>query len=227
MRRACFYISVAAMVALAVWLTFTGRLQNYLPGLAVGAAGARAVFHAVRTPPPGAAGRHAHRDRRLRRVARRALFNFIPQMQPVTAPFVMIMGVCSGPPAGFMTGALSALVSNYAARPGPVDGVADARLGPDRPVRRLGRTRAFRNRWALAGISVPPARFTALSSISDRRVARQRDGARRGALAFATGLLFSIPHMAGNFVFILLLYRPIAKKADRVGRKYGILLQKY
>ena len=30
MRRACFYISVAAMVALAVWLTFTGRLQNYL-----------------------------------------------------------------------------------------------------------------------------------------------------------------------------------------------------
>ena len=32
---------------------------------------------------------------------------------------VMIMGVCSGPPAGFMTGALSALVSNMLLGQGP------------------------------------------------------------------------------------------------------------
>ena len=30
MRRVCFYLSIAALTALVVWLTFTGRLQNYL-----------------------------------------------------------------------------------------------------------------------------------------------------------------------------------------------------
>ena len=97
-----------------------------------------------------------------------------------------------------------------------MDGVADARLGPDRPVRRL---------------SGPDARIPEpLGAVVDIwTVASLGSGMAPGAVlaVFATGLLFSIPHMAGNFVFILLLYRPIAKKLDRVGRKYGILLQKY
>ena len=92
MRRACFYISVAAMVALAVWLTFTGRLQNYLLVSWAVALAALALFFT----------QYERRRPALQDVMPivivvcvaslgRALFNFIPQMQPVTA-LVMIMG---------------------------------------------------------------------------------------------------------------------------------------
>ena len=229
MRRACFYISVAAMVALAVWLTFTGRLQNYLLVSWAVALAALALFFT----------QYERRRPALQDVMPivivvcvaslgRALFNFIPQLQPVTA-LVMIMGVCSGPPAGFMTGALSALVSNMLLGQGPWtvwQMLAWGLIGLFAGF--LGRTRAFRNRWPLAGISVLAGAFYSLV-VGIWTVASLGSGMAPGAVlaVFATGLLFSIPHMAGNFVFILLLYRPIAKKLDRVGRKYGILLQKY
>lgn len=48
MRRVCFYLSIAALTALVVWLTFTGRLQNYLlVSWTVAFAGAGPVFYAV------------------------------------------------------------------------------------------------------------------------------------------------------------------------------------
>ena len=81
---------------------------------------------------------------------------------------------------------------------------------------------------ALAGVSVLAGAFYSVV-VDIWTVASLGGEMAPGAVlaVFVTGLLFSVPHMAGNFIFILLLYKPIAKKLDRVARKYGILLQKY
>jgi energy-coupling factor transport system substrate-specific component len=48
----------------------------------------------------------------------RAIFIFIPQIQPATT-IVIIMGVCFGKQTGFITGALTALISNMLLGQGP------------------------------------------------------------------------------------------------------------
>ena len=50
--------------------------------------------------------------------AGRVVFNFLPQIQPVTA-IVIIMGVYCGKQTGFLTGSLCALVSNLFLGQGP------------------------------------------------------------------------------------------------------------
>ena len=53
--------------------------------------------------------------------AGRVVFNFLPQIQPVTA-IVIIMGVYCGKQTGFLTGSLCALVSNLFLGQGPWTG---------------------------------------------------------------------------------------------------------
>ena len=48
----------------------------------------------------------------------RIIFGFIPNVQPVTV-IVVLMGLCYNPESGFLTGALSALVSNMVMGQGP------------------------------------------------------------------------------------------------------------
>lgn len=67
-------------------------------------------------------------------VASRAAFFMVPYFKPVLA-FAIIAGISLGANAGFITGSMTALVSNFFWT-GPVDHFPDGRLGTDRTDRR-------------------------------------------------------------------------------------------
>lgn len=153
----------------------------------------------------------------------RVLFNFLPQIQPVTA-LVMIAGVSVGGKGGFLVGALSALASNLVLGQGPWTpwqmlawGIIGLLAGL------LGRTRMKENLFFVCVLSFLSGLL--FSIIMDCYTVLSIGSQLTWPMAFAAfgaGLLFNLSHAVGNVVFILLLYRPMRKKIDRIKGKYGI-----
>ena len=154
----------------------------------------------------------------------RVIFSFIPQVQPVTA-IVIIMGVCYGCGGGFLTGALTALVSNLFLGMGPwtlwqmtawgIIGLVSGLLGKYAFCKKI---------YFLIPFSVISAFF--FSIVTDLwTVASFSEQLTLGTAAtiFTAGLVFNISHAVGNAVFVALLYKPLSRKIDRVKRKYEIL----
>lgn len=154
----------------------------------------------------------------------RVIFSFIPGIQPVTA-IVIIMGVCYGPQTGFVTGALCALISNIFIGHGPwtpfqmlawgiigmiAAGLAHFKWGRKTPVLAIYGVMAgflyslIMDIWTVTTLSAGLTLPIALS-------------------VFVVGLIFNAGHAIGNGIFIVLLYKPLAKKLIRLKDKYGIL----
>ncbi|HHX57435.1 MAG TPA: ECF transporter S component [Clostridiales bacterium] len=154
----------------------------------------------------------------------RVVFNFIPQVQPVTV-IVIIMGACFGKQAGFMTGALSALVSNMILGQGfwtpfqmlawgvvgLIGGVlADVKLSKNMVVMCIyafvsaliyGLITDF---WTIAFMAGENLTWSIVLSV------------------YSAGLVFNIIHGIGNVVFMIVLYKILMEKFDRIGEKYGL-----
>lgn len=152
----------------------------------------------------------------------RVIFGFIPQVQPTTV-IVLLAGVTLGPQGGFLTGALSALVSNMVMGQGPwtpwqmlawgIIGVIGGLLG---------KTKVKNNLPFVCTVAFVCGFL--FSVIMDIYTISSIGEAVNGKMALATigaGLLFNISHAVGNVVFVLLLYKPMCKKIDRVQKKYG------
>ncbi|MBQ6380102.1 MAG: ECF transporter S component [Clostridia bacterium] len=151
----------------------------------------------------------------------RIIFGFIPNVQPVTV-IVVIMGLCYNPESGFLTGALSALVSNMVMGQGPwtlwqmlawgLIGLLAGLCGKCKPCRTV---------W----FAVPFAAFSAFlfSIITDVwTVMTLGEGMTFGAAAtvFGAGLLFNIPHAIFNAVLCALVFIPMNKRLQRIKTKY-------
>lgn len=156
----------------------------------------------------------------------RVIFNFLPQIQPVTA-IVIIMGICFGKHSGFMVGALSALVSNMIIGQGfwtpfqmlawglvgLIAGViADMNLSKNVNILVLyiyafisaffyGLITDF---WTIA--------FLAGESITLRIVLS----------VYSAGFIFNLMHGVGNVVFMLVFYRLFMERFERISQKYGL-----
>lgn len=156
----------------------------------------------------------------------RVLFAFVPAFKPVTA-FTVVTGGIYGPEAGFLTGAVTALVSNLFFGQGPwtpfqmlVWGLIGWIAGW------LGRSGLLDRRWMqilYGGIS-----GVAFSLCMDIWTVLSVDGAftwsRYGTVVIAS-LPFTGMYALSNVIFLLLFYRPIGKKLKRLKRKYGIGLE--
>lgn len=153
----------------------------------------------------------------------RIIFGFIPNVQPVTV-IVVLMGLCYNPESGFLTGALSALVSNMVMGQGPwtlwqmfawgMIGLIAGLCGKIKPLRSIY-------------FAVP---FSALSAflfsiITDAwTVMTLGDGMTFGSAlsVFGAGLLFNIPHAVFNAVLCALIFIPMNKRFTRIKEKYDI-----
>lgn len=151
----------------------------------------------------------------------RIIFGFIPNVQPVTV-IVVLMGLCYNPESGFLTGALSALVSNMVMGQGPWTlwqmfawgfiGLLAGFLGKLKPCRTVY-------------FAVP---FSALSAflfsiITDTwTVMTLGEGMTFGSAAtvFGAGLLFNIPHAVFNAVLCAILFVPMNRRLARIKTKY-------
>lgn len=154
----------------------------------------------------------------------RALFAAVPSFKPTTA-IVMITGMQFGPQAGFLTGALSALVSNLFLGQGPWTLWQMFAWGMIGYVSGIFQKRGwFRHRIVLylfgmiSGIGF--GWFLNLQYL----LGYVNPITVKAVLAsYAASFSFDVTHGISTVVFLAVLEKPWGKKLHRLKRKYGIL----
>ena len=153
----------------------------------------------------------------------RFAFAAVPGFKPVTA-IVVITAIYFGAEAGFVTGSLSALISNIFFGQGPwtpfqmfVWGFLGFAAGIIAP------TGLFKNKVFLAFYGAIAG--VAFSLMMDLWTVLAMDGTfnvARYVAVVAASLSFMAIYAVSNVIFLLLLERPIGKKLSRIKRKYDL-----
>ncbi len=159
-------------------------------------------------------------------VAGRAAFFMLPQMKPVVA-IVIIAGLCFGREIGFLTGALTAFISNFFFGQGPfvpwqmfaigLIGYLAGLLAEKGLLKKTGRSAAI-----FGGLSVFFL-YGAIMDFCSVTMWTQDITWELVAATFAAGFVFNLIHAAATVVFLLLLTRPLCEKLERVKVKYGLM----
>lgn len=155
-------------------------------------------------------------------VAGRFVFAPIPFFKPVTA-IVIITAIYLGAEAGFITGAFSAVVSNFYFGQGPWTPFQMFAWGLIGFLAGLLAKRLLESKvlliifGALSGV--------AFSFIMDVWTTLWADGTfniARFIASITTAAPFTVVYMVSNVIFLLLLTKPIGRKLQRLKIKYGI-----
>ncbi len=160
-------------------------------------------------------------------VAGRAAFYMVPQFKPVAA-IVIISGVAFGCESGFITGAMTAFLSNFIFGQGPwtpwqmegfgliglLAGLLFYKRGGGMPKLLPLCIYGFISTFALYGVIADSSTFfTYTTELSWKAY----------FAVLASGVLFNLIHAAATLVFLLVLAKPMLKKLERVRVKYGLL----
>ena len=152
----------------------------------------------------------------------RVVFSFVPQVQPVTV-LVLCAGISLGPVQGFITGALSAVVSNLMLGMGPWTlwqmlgwGVIGLLGGGMKRFR-------LRQKWLVCVLALLSG-FLYGWIVDIWTVAFYGEGVSLELFltVYGAATLFNLIHGVGNLIFALLLYPTVCRKLDRVVVKYGL-----
>lgn len=155
-------------------------------------------------------------------VAGRFVFAPIPFFKPVTA-IVIITAIYLGAEAGFITGAFSAVVSNFYFGQGPWTPFQMFAWGLIGFLAGLLAKKLLESKvlliifGALSGV--------VFSFIMDVWTTLWADGTfniARFIASITTAAPFTVVYMVSNVIFLLLLTKPIGRKLQRLKTKYGI-----
>lgn len=155
-------------------------------------------------------------------VAGRFVFAPIPFFKPVTA-IVIITAIYLGAEAGFITGAFSAVVSNFYFGQGPWTPFQMFAWGLIGFLAGLLAKRLLESKvlliifGALSGV--------VFSFIMDVWTTLWADGTfniARFIASITTAAPFTVVYMVSNVIFLLLLTKPIGRKLQRLKTKYGM-----
>lgn len=161
-------------------------------------------------------------------VAGRAAFFWAPQFKPVTA-VVMITAVAFGGEAGFLVGAMTALVSNMFFGQGPwtpwqmfAFGIIGFITGV---LFQKGLLRS--NRYALAIFGGFSAFFIYGGLMNPAAVLMFQSHPTREMflLAYFQGIPFDLIHAAATVIFLLAAAEPMLEKLERIKLKYGLIME--
>lgn len=155
-------------------------------------------------------------------VVGRIIFTPIPGFKPVTA-FVIITAMYFGSEAGFLTGALSAVISNFYFGQGPwtpfqmfswgILGLIAGSLA--KPLKSSRIMLAVYGAFSGVLYSVVMDVWTVLWADGTFNVTRY-------AAALVSALPFTVIYAVSNVIFLLILGKPIGKILERVQTKYGL-----
>ncbi|MCL2851723.1 MAG: ATP-binding cassette domain-containing protein [Defluviitaleaceae bacterium] len=159
-------------------------------------------------------------------IAGRMAFFALPQFKPVTA-LVTISGIAFGPQAGFLVGAITALVSNMFFGQGPwtpwqmfafgligfLAGILFRKGGLSRAPASIAAFGAFAAFVVYGGIMNPASVLMFQPSPAPAMF----------IVAFAYGAPFDLVHAAATLTFLTVIARPMLEKLDRVKTKYGLV----
>lgn len=158
-------------------------------------------------------------------VAGRAAFFMVPQFKPVLA-IVIIAGIALGAEAGFLTGALTAFVSNFFFGQGPwtpwqmfAFGIIGFLAGV-----------LYRKGW-LSTKRVPLCTFGFFCALiiygllmDTCSIFTMGVGTKAAAYTYyITGFPFNVIHGVATIVFLALLAKPMIEKLNRIKKKYGLM----
>ena len=155
-------------------------------------------------------------------VAGRLLFAAVPGFKPVTA-LVVITALTFGGEAGFMTGALTAVLSNFYFGQGPWTPFQMVVWGMIGLVAGLLSAPLKKSRVLLCVYGVLSG--VAYSLTMDVWSVLWMDNAvipGRYLTAVTASIPFMVVYAASNVIFLLLLAKPIGQKLERVHTKYGV-----
>lgn len=157
-------------------------------------------------------------------VVGRFLFAAIPAFKPVTA-IVVIAAIFFGAEAGFLVGALSAIISNIYFGQGPWTPFQMFAWGMIGFIAGLPKIRHSlrRNRFILVLYGI----FAGIiySLMMDVWTVLSIDNAfnfKRYLTAITLATPFMVTYAVSNVIFLLLIIKPIGEKLDRIKLKYGI-----
>ena len=157
----------------------------------------------------------------------RLAFFWLPQFKPMTA-VVILSGIAFGGQTGFLTGAVTAFVSNFYFGQGPWTPWQMFALGLTGLISGLILKRDYVPRRAL---SVIPALYGAAATLiiyggivnpGSLLIAAGEITPQALLAAYAAGLPMDLVHAAATFVFLLIGAKPILKILCRVKTKYGL-----
>ncbi len=152
----------------------------------------------------------------------RIIFAPIPGFKPITA-IVVITGIWIGGETGFLTGSLSALISNFFSGQGPWTPFQMFAWGMLGLLAGLLSDGLKQSRIALAAYGIFAG--VAYSMFMDIWTVLWYQGGVNMAL-YGTALVTSLPYMisyaASNVLFLLLLGKPFGEKLERIRVKYGL-----
>ena len=152
----------------------------------------------------------------------RIIFTPVPGFKPVTA-MVIVCAVYFGSEAGFLTGALTAVISNFYFGQGPwtpfqmfvwgllgfVAGLLCVQLK-----KHISLLLVY---GAAAGFA-----FSLLMDVWSVLWMDNSFNLSRYLAAVASSFMFSLIYAISNVIFLLILSKPVGKKLDRIKIKYGI-----
>ncbi|GAB1477295.1 hypothetical protein MASR2M70_21330 [Bacillota bacterium] len=159
-------------------------------------------------------------------VAGRAAFFMVPQFKPVIA-LVIISGVCFGGEAGFLVGAMTALISNFFFGMGPFTPWQMFCLGLIGYLAGIlaGKGLLKKGKASLCifgGLST----FIIYGGIMDLSSVLAWAGSLSWELigvTYGAGLTFNLVHSASTVIFLFLLAKPMMDKLERIKTKYGLI----
>lgn len=160
-------------------------------------------------------------------VAGRAAFFMIPQVKPITA-IIMITGICLGPEAGFLTGALAGFASNFFFGQGPWTPwqmFAFGLMGFLAGITFYGRRKCGDVKWivCLFGGVVTFLVYGGIMDTASLLMYTKTLSKEALMTMYISGIPFNLIHAISTAVFLFVLERPFSKKLNRVKVKYGFL----
>ena len=160
-------------------------------------------------------------------VVGRAVFFMLPNFKPVTA-IVIIAGATLGPEAGFLTGAMTAFVSNFFFGQGPwtpwqmfsfgIIGFLTGILFRKKILRRDKKLTL-----SLYGAFVSLCIFGVLMDTYTVFTMDFVSSWTEVLAVYVSGFPVNCVHAVGTFIFLGVLAKPMMEKIDRVRLKYGML----
>ena len=160
-------------------------------------------------------------------VASRAAFIMLPHFKPLVG-IVIITGMAFGAESGFLTGAVSAFVSNFIFGQGPwtpwqmfAYGIAGFLAGL---LTHAGVLKKDKNVPAaiFGGLEVLLVTGPLMDTCSLFLMINEINKASAAAI-YASGLPVNAIHALATFLTVLLLEKPIMEKLDRIKVKYGMM----
>lgn len=158
--------------------------------------------------------------------AGRIIFVWLPGFKPVTA-ITIITAIYLGREAGFVVGALSAIVSNIYFGQGPWTPFQMFAWGIIGFFAGLLMNGLQKNKVLLCVFGALSGVFFSLTM--DLWVVLSADSTLNPArflAAIITAVPTTVEYIVSNIVFLLLLAKPIGKKLERLKKKYGLFLVK-